>query len=191
MATLKKRRGVWYARVQWYKNGQQTQTEKQVPLRTDSKVTARERLAEVKKVEGDIKAGIGFSFPWLCNDTTTSVKRFTVSDAVDVWIGSRKSNGIRKSTIKRNRYSMESFMSSAGNKRPLTNVTTKVIDAYRNTCIDNGMKPDGININLRTIKTFLRWCDKRDYIHKMSHIDMVSKSKTMPLVTTSVVTIIP
>ena len=181
MATLKKRRGVWYARVQWYKNGQQIQTEKQVPLRTDSKVTARERLAEVKKVEGDIKAGIGFSFPWLCNDTTTSVKRFTVSDAVDVWIGSRKSNGIRKSTIKRNRYSMESFMSSAGNKRPLTNVTTKVIDAYRNTCIDNGMKPDGININLRTIKTFLRWCDKRDYIHKMSHIDMVSKSKTMPL----------
>ena len=181
MASLKNRRGVWYARVQWYKDGHQIQTEKQVPLRTKSKVTARERLAEVRKVESDIKSGIGFSFPWLSNDTTTSVKRFTVKDAVGLWLGGRKSNGIRPSTIKRNRYSLESFMSNMGYKRPLKNVTTNVIDTYRNLCIEKGMTPDGINLNLRTIKTFVRWCFKRDYIDKIPHIDMVSKPRSMPL----------
>jgi len=43
MATLKKRRGSWYARVLWY-NSTGRKKEKQVPLRTKSKVTARERL---------------------------------------------------------------------------------------------------------------------------------------------------
>ena len=43
------------------------------------------------------------------------------------------------------------------------------------------MTPDGININLRSLKTFFRWCHRRDYISKVPHIDMVSKPKSMPL----------
>ena len=43
MARLKKRGAMWYARVQWRdENGQKK--DKQIPLRTKSKVTARERL---------------------------------------------------------------------------------------------------------------------------------------------------
>ena len=57
MATLKKRRGSWYARVLWYDNHGRKK-EKQVPLRTKSKVTARERLGTVNKDELDIKDGI-------------------------------------------------------------------------------------------------------------------------------------
>ena len=53
MATLKKRRGMWYARKQWRDNNG-IKREKQIPLRTKSKVTARLRLSEVKKVESDI-----------------------------------------------------------------------------------------------------------------------------------------
>ena len=179
MAKLKSRRGVWYARVLWYNN--KLKKEKQVPLRTKSKVTARERLAEVNKVESDIKAGIDFTFPWLGESSSTSVKRFTLNDAVALWLSSRKSGGIRQSTIKRNRYSMKSLMSIIGYKRPLTGVTTIIIDTYKNVCIDKGMTPDGININLRSLKTFLRWCYRRDFISKVPHIDMVSKPKSMPL----------
>ena len=131
MATLRKRRGVWYARILWYKKGHQNQTEKQVPLRTKSKVSARERLAIVNKVESDIKAGIGFTFPWLGESSSTSVKRFTLNDAVALWLSSRKSGGIRQSTIKRNRYSMKSLMSIIGYKRPLTGVTTIIIEIGR------------------------------------------------------------
>ena len=179
MAKLKSRRGVWYARVLWYNN--KLKKEKQVPLRTKSKVTARERLAEVNKVESDIKAGIDFTFPWFGEFSSTSVKRFTLNDAVALWLSSRKSGGIRQSTIKRNRYSMKSLMSIIGYKRPLTGVTTSIIDTYKNVCIDKGMTPDGININLRSLKTFLRWCYRRDFISKVPHIDMVSKPKSMPL----------
>ena len=179
MATLKKRRESWYARVLWYDN--KLKKEKQVPLRTKSKVSARERLAIVNKVESDIKAGIEFTFPWLSNDSTTTVKRFTISNAVDLWLSNRKSNGIRQSTIRRNRYSMESFMSIVGRNKPLTDITTNIIDVYKNACIEKGMSPSGININLRAVKTLLRWCYRRDYINKVPHIDMVSKPKSMSL----------
>ncbi len=179
MAILKQRRGKWYARVQWYNAN--VKKEKQVPLKTMSKVTARQRLAEVNKVESDIRAGMEFTFPWLNDDQITSVRQFALSDAINDWIQDRKSNGIRPSTIRRNQYSMASFMSITGRKRPLCTVTTKVIDTYRNVCIDKGMTPDGININLRSLKTFFRWCHRRDYISKVPHIDIVSKPKSMPL----------
>ena len=50
MATLKKRRGVWYARVRWY-DGHQREVEKQITLKTDQITTAKMRLAEVNNVE--------------------------------------------------------------------------------------------------------------------------------------------
>ena len=40
MASLRKRRDSWYARVLWYE--EKRKKEKQIPLRTSSKVTARE-----------------------------------------------------------------------------------------------------------------------------------------------------
>ena len=88
MATLKPRRGTWYARVLWYE--EQKKKEKQVPLRTKSKVTARERLAEVNKVDDDIKQGMEFSFPWLNDDGRTKVIRFTLENAVNKWIARKK-----------------------------------------------------------------------------------------------------
>ena len=58
MATLRKRRKLWYARVKWYENNNPYQKEKLIPLRTESKVEAMERLSEVKKYETDIKDAI-------------------------------------------------------------------------------------------------------------------------------------
>ena len=81
MASLKNRRDSWYARVLWYE--EKRKKEKQIPLRTSSKVTARERIAEVNKVEDDIKPGMEFSFPWLSDSPKTKVQRFTVMDAVE------------------------------------------------------------------------------------------------------------
>ena len=179
MATLRKRGGSWYARVQWWVAD--IRKEKSVPLKTQIKVIARERLAQVNKVESDIKAGMNFTFPWLSGSSSTTVKRFKLNDAVELWLSKRKSKGIRSSTIKRNRYSMASFMSVVGYGKPLSGVTTNVIDTYIDVCINKGMTADGININLRGLKTFLRWCHKRGHLNKVPHIDMVSKPKSMPL----------
>ena len=47
MATLRNFRGKWYARSRWSDNG--NKSEKLIPLRTSSKATAHERVAEVNK----------------------------------------------------------------------------------------------------------------------------------------------
>ena len=179
MAKLKPRGGSWYARVRYYENG--NEREKQIPLRTKSKVTAHERIAEVNKVEDDIKQGMEFSFPWLSDSTTTKVQRYTLLDAIERWLSQRSSEGIRQSTIRRNRYSLESLMSHIGTSIPLSKVSTSMIDSYRNYCIHKEMKPDGININLRAIKTFFNWCYRRELIEKNLFVDMVSKPKELPL----------
>ena len=180
MATLKTRRENWYARVLWYdENG--TKKEKQVPLRTKSKMVARERLSEVNKVESDIKDGISFDFAWLSNETTTKVKRFNLVNGYENWLDFRESEGIRPSTIRRNRYTMIHFSSVVGKSLPLSSVSTTTIDTYRNYCIQTNMKPNGININLRAIKTFFNWCYKRDLIKRCPHVDSVSMPKEMPL----------
>ena len=88
MANLRNFRGTWYARSRWSENGRKV--EKLTPLKTKSKVTARQRIAEVEKVEGDIKQGMEFSFPWLSNFAKTKIKRFTIKDAVDQWLLKRK-----------------------------------------------------------------------------------------------------
>ena len=77
MAKLRDFGGKWYARSRWSKDG--NKHEKLTPLRTSSKVTARERIAEVNKVEKDIKQGMEFTFPWLSESVKKSLKhRFFV-----------------------------------------------------------------------------------------------------------------
>ena len=179
MATLRPMRGAWYARTRWMKNG--ISNEILTPLKTKSKVVARERLVEVNKVESDIKDGINFDFPWMSDETSTKVKRFTLVDAYENWLSFRESEGIRPSTIRRNRYTMKHFSNVVGKSLPLSSITTTTIDTYRNYCIQTNMKPNGININLRAVKTFLNWCHKRDLIKKCPYVDSVSMPKKMPL----------
>ena len=177
MASLIKRGEHWCARVKWRTPESKWQKIKEVPLRTKAKVVARERLSEVNKVESDIKSGMEFSFPWMSDETTTKVKRFTLIDAYENWLNFRESEGIRPSTIRRNRYTMIHFSSVVGKSLPLSSVVTTTIDTYRNYCIQTNMKPNGININLRAIKTFFNWCYKRDLIKRCPHIDSVSMPK--------------
>ena len=179
MASLKLRRETWYARIRMVTDGRKT--EKQIPLRTKSKVTARERLELVNRDEESIKKGLEFSFPWLNDEGINKIVRLSISEAVEQWLSQRSSEGIRQSTIKRNRYSLISLMSHIGTSTPLSKVSTSMIDSYRTHCIHREMKPNGININLRAIKTFFNWCVRRELIKKNLFVDMVSKPKELPL----------
>ena len=142
MASLKLRRETWYARTRMVTNGRKT--EKQIPLRTKSKVTARERLELVNRDEESIKQGLEFSFPWLNDEGINKIVRLSIREAVEQWLSQRSSEGIRQSTIKRNRYSLESLMAHIGTSIPLSKVSTSMIDSYKNYCIHKEMKPDGI-----------------------------------------------
>tara|TARA_Y100000817_G_C16679726_1_gene465351 strand:+ start:50 stop:472 length:423 start_codon:yes stop_codon:yes gene_type:complete len=128
MASLKPTKsGSWFARVQWW-NGE-SRKEKYVSLKTRSKVTARERIAEVNKVEDDIKQGMDFSFPWLSDTVKTKVKRFTLKDAVDQWMSMREGK-LAEKTIELNRYGLSYFLKFIGSAYPLESITTNQMEQF-------------------------------------------------------------
>ena len=166
MATLKARRDKWYARVIWFVNGKFI--EKQIPLRTSSKVTARERIAEVEKVEGDIKQGMEFSFPWLSNFTKTKVKRFTIKEAVDQWLLKRKGK-VANSTLDLNEDGLNYFLKFIGGTHPLETVVTEEVESYTDWLDNRGLSKTTINIHLRTLKTMFRYYYKVDKEYILYH----------------------
>ena len=184
MASLKPRRGIWYARVLWYEEDATRQTEKQVPLRTESKVTARERLTMVNQVEDEIielhSKGEKYTFPWMNDDGKRKVEYLTLEGAVEIWLKLRKSQGIASSTIERNRQSMNTIISKLGKSIRLSSVTTKSIEKYTEEISLKGYKPNGININLRTLTTFLRWAYRRDDIDKLPFVPKVKVDEALP-----------
>ena len=54
MASLKPRRGSWYARVLWYESGATRQTERQIQLRTSSKEFSSVNEYLLSLVENDL-----------------------------------------------------------------------------------------------------------------------------------------
>ena len=184
MATLKKRRERWYVRVLWYdSNGRQK--EKQIPLRTSSKMIARERLAVVNKVESDIKDGMSFSFPWLNDEGTVKVVRKSIGDVIADFIMFKQLQGLASSSINRIMNTLTSFARFMGISFPITSVTSKHINgknSYVEYCF-NKKKPmtkASVNLELRNLKTFLKWCVENEHLDKMPKIVMVKVSKAKP-----------
>ncbi len=180
MATLKKRRGNWYARVQWYKANQSVQSEKQVPLRTKSKVTARERLAEVNKVENDIKEGLVFKFPWLSNLTKTKMQRFTLKDAINSWIFKRL-NKVSKNTTSLNNQGLNYFMSFIGKTYPLNSINSNHIEKFIIYLESLRLSSTSINMHLRTIKAMFRYYKRIEKLEKIPFIQQLSIPKKEPI----------
>ncbi|SVC68424.1 uncharacterized protein METZ01_LOCUS321278, partial [marine metagenome] len=173
MATLKKRRGIWYARTQWRdENGHKK--DKQIPLRTKSKVTARMRLSEVKKVEADIRDGLSFSFPWMNVDGQTKVSVFTINDAITEWMEHRRKNKIRKKTLEINQLGLDYFVDRNGSKRSLSSIGNTDIANYINYLDFKGNSDTTINIHLRTIKAMFRHFLK---IGKLEHVPIIEQRK--------------
>lgn len=179
MATLKKRRGVWYARVRWYFDS--IRQEKQIPLKTDSKVTARERLAKVNKVESDIKAGMNFFFPWLHENSSTTLKRFTFSDAKDQWLKHREKSKIRKKTIELNKWSMDLLIEFNGAKKPLVSFTNSDVNCLKDYLYKKGYSETTINIHLRNLKCMMRYFLRIGRIDSVPLIEQVKIDKTDPI----------
>ena len=175
MAKLKAFRCVWYARVRWRQDS--SYVEKIINLNTKSKVTARKRLSVVNQCEDEIielyYKGENYSFAWMNKDGKTKVEYLTLSDAVETWLSQRPSQGIAKTTINRNRDSMNLIVSRLGKSIRLSKLTTSMVDDLREWMILKGYKPQGININLRTLTTFLNWAMRRDLIKKKVYVDKI------------------
>ena len=175
---LTKRREKWYVRVYYRQNGKNK--EKLIPLRTSSKVTARARVLEVRKVEQDIKQGIEFDFPWLTKEVRTKVRRFTIQDAVNQWMAKREGK-LAKKTIDINKEGLNYFLKYIGGAHPLETVVTEQVESFTDWLDNRGLSKTTINIHLRTLKTMFRYYDKVDKLNKVPHIVQLSIPKTEPI----------
>ena len=177
MASLKQMRGKYYSRIrQW--NGVK-QIERLIPLKTSNKTDARLRHFEVEKYENDIKDGMEYRFAWLSNNCRTKVVQYTISDAIEKYHQYRKTN-VRPSTVVRDGVAFKSFTKVIGSSKPIKKIDSSHIELYKKHQVDCGLKPVGININLRHIKTFLNWCYDEGLIDKQIKIKQLDVGKPLP-----------
>lgn len=179
MASLIQRRGKWYARVSLWDGI--TQRAKEIPLRTKYREEAFIRLSSIEKVEADIKAGIEFSFPWLSESGITEIVQLTLQDAIDKFLDERKYDGLANSTIIRNKLSLSYFTNVIGKHVIIDSISIDSIARFKKSS-KNTFKhsPEGININLRLIKTFLRWCYKKGFSSNIPEVKFIKIPKSPP-----------
>lgn len=183
---LTNRRGKWYYRVYYRIFG--VKKEKQIPLKTPSKVTARERSLEVQKKEQDIKQNLilsdgkdyGFTFPWMSDSSKTEIKRFTLQDAVDQWM-LKRTGKVANSTIDINQDGLNYFVKLIGKAHPLETITTNQVERFTDWLNGKGLSKTTINIHLRTIKAMFRYYLKVDKLAKIPHIEQLKIPKTEPI----------
>ena len=179
MAGLIKRRETWYARIRWYEAG--LRKEKQIPLKTKQKVTARERLSIVNKVAADIQSGISFTFPWMNDENETTVKRFTLKDATSKWIKKRIKGGSRKNTLMINKAGLNYLSLAIGENRALRSIDVDDIERFIDFLRAKGSSDTTINIHLRTIKAMLRYYLRSGKLTAIPYIVQIPIAKTDPI----------
>lgn len=176
MASLRKRRNKWYARVSTWQGSKRK--EKLIPLRTSQKVAARERIIEVQRVESDIKNGEEFIFPWMSNEPFTKVVRKKISEVVDDYHKDKINNGVRQSTILRSEQSINRLIDVIGDK-PIEVVGIDEIDIFKQFYLNNH-QPNTININLGKIRAYLNWCKEKGITSEIPKIKLVKVPKASP-----------
>ena len=90
MASLEHIDGKYYARISIWNSAIKKVKPRRVPLRTDVKGTALQRLKKVQKTEQDIKSGIidNFKeyFPWLNSEGKSRIVGYTLEKAISEYL---------------------------------------------------------------------------------------------------------
>ena len=183
---LLNRGGKWVYRVYYRING--VKKEKQIPLRTPSLVTARERSFEVLKKLRDIKLNLinsngedyGFVFPWDSESSFAEVKRFTLKDGIDQWM-SKRIDKLAKKTIELNQEGLNYFLNFIGKEFPLESITTEKVEEFSNSLEDRGLSKTSVNIHLRTIKAMFRYFLKVGKLIKIPYVEQLPIRETEPI----------
>ena len=179
MASIRKRRGKYYARVSWYdKLGRLNQ--KEIPLKTDKKSEAVIRNNAVEKVEDLIRTGENWSFGWMREGGKPKLIRKSITESVDDYIAVKRIDGVRQKTIDLNQLALSSLMNRIGYKVPIELITDSHINEWKEWSRSTHA-PTTTNIYLAKIKTFFKFCYKKKYIKQELDIEMVKADKNPPM----------
>ena len=118
MATLKKRRSKFYARVVWRVNGKLKEI--QIPLKTSSLTEARTRLHAVNNEEIDIRDGIIQPFQyknifrWLNQEGTSRYESLKLVDIIPEYLKYLGRYGRKATTIERRGQCLNNLVNALG-----------------------------------------------------------------------------
>tara|TARA_Y100000593_G_C4299472_1_gene332572 strand:+ start:222 stop:1358 length:1137 start_codon:yes stop_codon:yes gene_type:complete len=144
-----------------------------IPLKTSNYELALERHQEVESFEDALKRGMTFEWSWDKNTKgRTKIKKLTLNELVNKFVKTHQTN-VRPSTIKRYLCGYNSLMSVIGKTCPPQTITNASIETWKQVVVEQGRKNNGINIDLRAIKTLLLWARDEGYIKKMPKIKMM------------------
>ena len=165
MATLRKRRLKYYARIQW-RDSSKSLKEKQIPLKTHLKSEALVRKAEVERYEDDIKKGEDYTveFAWLNDEGKTKISRRTVQEAIDEYHVVKDIRNQRKSTIERSKCGLKTLTNVVGKSRPVSTLNDDDIEDWGKWCNSKGHSPNTQACNRAKIVAFLNHCYRKRWI---------------------------
>ena len=161
MASIRKMRNKWYARVVWRVNGKLKEI--LIPLKTSSLTTARTRIKSVNNEENDIINGIVQKFQfkdifrWLNPEGTSRFISMKLSDVIPEYLKYRKCV-VRKGSYERDGYALKQLTRCLGEDKAVRDISYKDIEQifipfYKNKGYENG----GVNLSMRTLKIFFNY----------------------------------
>ena len=177
MAGIRKIKKYFYGRVKI--NGK----EKSIPLKTKDLRLASIRRNEIEKYEKEIKAGITINFSWLDNGKV-GVKRITIQEASKRYLNERRTDRLRDSTLVIYERSLSKLTKFVGESFHIETITGQHIVKFKRSCFDD-KSVAYTNINLRSIKTFLIWCEENEIIERAPKIKLLKVPKTDPVYVTN------
>ena len=182
MATLIKKRKQYQSLIRKWNGVKQEVT--QIPLRTNKKDVAVIRHHTVCQTEANIKEGIikkyQFEeyFEWLNDEGTSTLKQLTLEEAIEQFIESHSPN-ISIMSTKRLVISLNRLTDVIKGNTPIAHFNIEHIEQFKIQY--TGVHTEaGINLNLRNIKTFLRWCNDRQILKNVPKIKMIKEPKRLP-----------
>lgn len=158
MASLVKQHGRYY--LQFYAKERLPQR-KRVALKTDNKRVAKQRR---RKLEGDYVLG-NFD-PWTMDAFTYDKQDYpsaakSLQEAIQAFLAQKQHEGCRENTIRSYQGVLRRFVGVTGKKTPLSGVTSTDIEKYVKA---SGLAQHTQHKRHRHIKTFFRWCQKKEYL---------------------------
>ena len=186
MASVRKMRNKYYARVVWRVNGKLKEI--LIPLKTDSLTAARVRLKKVANVEADIVDGIiekfqfNDIFEWLNPEGKSEYVSLKLIDIVPKYLAYRE-NKVRWGTHNRDRISLNQLMKFIGESKVVSEIDYSDIEGkngFIQQMRNNGYEDSGIALSLRHIKTFFAWLyEKEQVIKERIKFDMPNVGKPL------------
>jgi len=180
MASVKKRRNQYYARIQW-RDENQAKREKQIPLRTDKKSEAVVRNHEVEKVENLIKQGQNWEFPWMGEGGKKKLIRLSIEEAIEKFYAVKRLDNLRPRTFDAYKQGLNAFMEAVGSDYPIESVGFSEINIFKAWSKERKHKPTTTNLCLQKIKSFIKYCYDMQYIKVEVKFDMLKVKDKPPM----------